>query len=110
KPGAANTASAKRTSEAAVGSFAEGMTPDSIVDLIGNVWEWTNSPMQAYPGAPPLPGAFRDEFRVIRGGAFNSSDAIATVWNRGYNRPSTQPEDLAWTGFRCMMPARSVGP
>jgi formylglycine-generating enzyme required for sulfatase activity len=40
-------------------------------------------------------------YRVIRGGAFNTPAAIATSWLRGYSRPATAPEDLAFTGFRC---------
>jgi formylglycine-generating enzyme required for sulfatase activity len=98
--GAANTAGAGRSSVEPVGSFPAGNTPTGISDLIGNVWEWTASPMRAYPGGAPVADSLGG-YRVIRGGAFNTPDAIATAWLRGYNRPSTAPEALEFTGFRC---------
>ena len=90
KPGAAYTASFKRSSPVPVGSFANGATPSGIVDMIGNVWEWTYSPMRAYPGGTALPDSLGN-YRVIRGGAFNTPDEIATAWLRGYSRRSTTP-------------------
>lgn len=100
RPGAANTASAGMTSAAPVGTFVAGATPSGVHDLIGNVWEWTSSPMRGYPGGAALADSLAG-FRVIRGGAFNTPDAIATAWVRGYSRPMTSPSDLEFTGFRC---------
>jgi gamma-glutamyl hercynylcysteine S-oxide synthase len=52
-----------------VGSFPEGKTPGGIVDLIGNVWEWTSTRAALYPGnsmlRSPQPGMV-----VIRGGSY----------------------------------------
>jgi len=101
--GAANTASARRGGPAPVGSFPRGNTPDGIEDLIGNVWEWTASHAIAYAGGVAPPRSTPDDF-VIRGGAFDTPDAIADAARRGYLPPmSTQ---LASTGFRCVAPAR----
>lgn len=102
---AANTAAARRTGPAPVGTFPRGATPEGVHDLIGNVWEWTRSPMQAYPGG----AAFADSLKayyVIRGGAYNADKAIANPWFRGYNRPATSRDELSFTGFRCVMPTR----
>ncbi|MEO5568636.1 MAG: bifunctional serine/threonine-protein kinase/formylglycine-generating enzyme family protein [Gemmatimonadaceae bacterium] len=98
KPGAAYTASFNAKAPTHVGVHESGATPSGIRDLIGNVWEWTSSPMTAYPGAPPLADSLATNYRVIRGGAFNTPDNIATTWLRGYIPPSTEPE---FTGFRC---------
>ena len=102
---AANTAASGRNAPAPVGSFPRGATSAGVHDLIGNVWEWTRSTMQSYPGGAAMPDSLR-RYYVIRGGAHNSATAIATSWFRGFNRPATSRDDLAFTGFRCVMPAR----
>jgi iron(II)-dependent oxidoreductase len=97
---AANTESARRDAPAAVGSFPRGGTPDGVQDLIGNVWEWTSSEPRAYPAGKAFPPSSVG-MRVIRGGAFDTPDSIATPWWRGYSNPAASRSDLAKTGFRC---------
>jgi formylglycine-generating enzyme required for sulfatase activity/tRNA A-37 threonylcarbamoyl transferase component Bud32 len=104
---AANTAPTRRNALAPVRSFPRGATPEGIHDLIGNAWEWTRSPMQSYPGGTAMPDSLKSYY-VIRGGAYDASDAIATSSFRGYNRPATGREELGTTGFRCVMPARKI--
>jgi formylglycine-generating enzyme required for sulfatase activity/tRNA A-37 threonylcarbamoyl transferase component Bud32 len=96
----ANTASARRAGPAPVGSFPRGATSEGVQDMSGNVWEWTSSPLRAYPGARPPPVSM-DQYRVIRGGAFDTSDSIATGWMRGYFKASASAAELPRTGFRC---------
>jgi formylglycine-generating enzyme required for sulfatase activity len=57
----------------AVGSFAEGRTPQGVEDMIGNVWEWTSSPAAMYKGnnRTVLLPADRGKL-VVRGGSFES--------------------------------------
>ena len=99
---AANTASANRGRLTPVASHARGATPEGISDLIGNVWEWTSSTLEQYPGGPALADSMR-QFKVIRGGAFNTPNAYATSWHRGWAPPATKPDELEFTGFRCAM-------
>jgi formylglycine-generating enzyme required for sulfatase activity len=101
-PGAANTASAGRAAPAPVGSYPRGATPLGVQDMIGNVWEWTSSPMRPYRNGGAMPPAVTTNTMVIRGGAFNTLDRLATVSFRGYSPPTTKPDDLAATGFRCV--------
>lgn len=96
----ANTASARRAGPAPVGSFPRGATPEGLQDMSGNVWEWTSSPMLPYPGAPKDAPSL-PEYRVIRGGAFDTGDSLATGWIRGYLKATAGPAELPNTGFRC---------
>ena len=102
---AANTAAAQRNGPTPVGSYPRGATPEGVYDLIGNVWEWTRSPLQAYPGGARMADSLQ-RFRVIRGGAYNTPEAIATTSRRGYGRPATSRDALGFTGFRCVIPPR----
>ena len=99
---AANTASAERRALAPVGSFRRDTTPEGVADLIGNAWEWTSTRLAAYPGGAALPSSLSARaYRVIRGGAFDTADSLATGWMRGYLEETTRPADLPNTGFRC---------
>jgi formylglycine-generating enzyme required for sulfatase activity/energy-coupling factor transporter ATP-binding protein EcfA2 len=58
-----------------VGIFIDGASPYGVLDMAGNVWEWTRSLYEAYPydagdGREDLDS--RDA-RVLRGGAFSDS-------------------------------------
>jgi ergothioneine biosynthesis protein EgtB len=72
--------------------------------LFGDVWEWTSSAHQAYPGFVPWPGAlteynakFMVETMVVRGGSCVTPRALVRPSYRGYLRPVTR---LQFTGIR----------
>ena len=103
-PAAANTAGARRNRPAPVGSFPAGRTPEGVDDLVGNVWEWTSSRFKPYEGnATASSGLY-----VIRGGGYNALDQVSNALFRGQAQPATARRDLAATGFRCVMPARTT--
>jgi len=82
---------------AEVGRYG-GATPSGVFDMIGNVWEWTASPFAVYPGGqsgqPPA-----GDYRVVRGGAWDSAKRYATATYRGYLPRDSKDTDK--TGFRC---------
>lgn len=80
---------------APVGSFPDGATPEGILDLAGNVAEWTGDAFSPTYGAEPS----RNGERAIRGGSFASPGAFI----RGAARSSRLPETREPTlGFRCV--------
>jgi len=89
-----------------IGVFPGGETPDGLVDMTGNTWDWTSSLYKSYPyeatdgREDPLTG---DGRRVVRGGSWNSNLVVARASARSGNDPSGRDDDV---GFRlvCVSP------
>ena len=88
-------------STAPVGSFLGDASPFGVLDMAGNVAEWTADWYGAYPGAAVTDphGAKTGTARVVRGGAWDGNDAAnvrAAVrdWVAASSRNS-------FVGFRC---------
>jgi len=81
-----------------VGSYAKGASSAGVLDLIGNVWEWTSSKASYYNNST-VPDDERDHF-VIRGGAYGNSargaDAISAASRNWLPADSKDPT----VGFR----------
>jgi formylglycine-generating enzyme required for sulfatase activity len=97
----------KRTS--AVGCFEAGKSPYGLLDMSGNVWEWTRSnwgaslerPHYYYPYVPHDQRedlqAPESMLRVIRGGSCHSSPQDIRCDHRGAEYPGARREHI---GFR----------
>ena len=82
-----------------VGSYPDGASPWGVLDMAGNVAEWTATDYKPYPGSTAKPA---DGTKVVRGGAFNAPAKEQTATDRFYYRPTTTED---YIGFRCVKDA-----
>jgi serine/threonine protein kinase len=82
----------------AVGTFPNGATPEGVLDLAGNVWEWTASAYCPYPYRAK--GDCGDSRRVLRGGGWDTLDVADVRAGRRY--PATPSARGKSVGFRCV--------
>ncbi len=89
---------------APVGSFPEGASPYGVLDLAGNVWEWTDSWYGPHPGNDTTHDLSGEQFKVMKGGSWFSNMDLARITVRGKALPTQR---MNYIGFRC---ALSLGP
>jgi len=98
---------------AAVGSYPDGASPFGVLDMVGNVMEWVDSPFEAFEGFKPynhrigrknivLAPEFSRTKRILKGGSFLDTRDGARIDGRRGVDPRDAYEVL---GFRC---ARSM--
>jgi len=83
---------------APVDAFPAGASKEGVLNLVGNVWEWTRDFYAPYEGDAPPDNV--DKYRVLRGGAWNSDPShLTTTYRLAYD-----PEFrfAANGGFRCV--------
>ena len=94
----------RRFSPAPAGSYAGGVSPVGCVQMAGDVWEWTSSSFQPYPGFLPFPYPecsevnFGDDVRVLRGGSWATDALVARTSFRRWESPERRE---VFAGFRC---------
>jgi formylglycine-generating enzyme required for sulfatase activity len=79
-----------------IGVFPGGETPESVVDMTGNTWDWTSSLYQPYPhqaedGREDATVLAR---RVVRGGSWYRFEYYARAHFRLYNDPAFRNHTL----------------
>jgi formylglycine-generating enzyme required for sulfatase activity len=92
---------------APVGSLPAGASPYGVLDLAGNVWEWTagyfsREPPQSAARFDPR-GPLAGDERTVRGGSYRSPPSDLRLTRRAGIAPG---ERLAGIGFRCAYDVR----
>lgn len=82
-----------------IGSFPSGATPEGILDLLGNVSEWTTGHVGfQHPGETDDPGARRELYAVLGGGLQPGTSRIGSRASRLYMNANARGRNV---GFRC---------
>jgi formylglycine-generating enzyme required for sulfatase activity/tRNA A-37 threonylcarbamoyl transferase component Bud32 len=85
-----------------VGNYPDGASIYGVLDMAGNVWEWTGTLYKPYPyeaddGREDLSSS---EARVLRGGAWNSNGNFIRSAARIRSNPTNSTD---YYGFRCAL-------
>ncbi|OCP00211.1 MULTISPECIES: SUMF1/EgtB/PvdO family nonheme iron enzyme [unclassified Ensifer] len=79
-------------------AFADGASREGVLNLVGNVWEWTSDLYAPYEAKAEVTGA--KPYRVLRGGSWNSDPVhLTTTYRLAYD------PDFRFSangGFRCV--------
>ena len=82
-----------------VGKFPEGASPYGVMDMSGNVWEWTENWYQPHPGNEHSNDLYGERFKVIKGGSWYSTLDLSRPAIRGKALPEQKKN---YIGFRCV--------
>jgi gamma-glutamyl hercynylcysteine S-oxide synthase len=85
-------------------AYPEGQSAYGCLQMLGDVWEWTDTWFNGYPGFESFPYEeysrvfFGKEYRVLRGGAFATRAVVARNTFRNWDLPERRQ---IFAGFRC---------
>jgi iron(II)-dependent oxidoreductase len=77
----------------AAGAHPAGASPYGCLGMIGNVWEWTSSELEGYPGFVAYPYKeysqvfYGHGYKVLRGGSWATRARVATPTFRNWDYP-----------------------
>jgi serine/threonine-protein kinase len=101
-PELANTLEGGRGSTAPVGTYPAGESPYGIMDMAGNVWQWTAS-SSSEGGVNPMAGASITGQKVLRGGSWRTIANGTQTTYRKFAPPDYRRDSV---GFRCAASGR----
>ena len=89
---------------ASVGAYAKNVSPIGCYGMIGDVWEWTSSDFEPYPGYETFPYKeyselfFGTDYKVLRGGSWATRPGAIRSTFRNWDYPIRRQ---IFSGFRC---------
>ena len=89
---------------APAGAYADECSECGAVQMLGDVWEWTSSDFEAYPGFEAFPYPeysevfYGDEHKVLRGGAWATRRNVIRTTFRNWDLPERRQ---IFAGIRC---------
>jgi gamma-glutamyl hercynylcysteine S-oxide synthase len=95
--------SMRRWGTTPVGSFPAGASAYGCLDMSGNVWEWTATTFEGFPGFEPFPYPeysevwFDGDHRVLKGGSWATSASVLRTSFRNFFRRHFR---IAFAGIR----------
>ena len=86
-----------------VGAFPAGASPYGLMDMSGNVWEWTASWYKPYPKNKVASESYGERYKTLKGGSwfdcsFYNCGISAPVFNRAFFAKKVKNDSF---GFRC---------
>lgn len=90
---------------APAGAVLAGRSAYGCLQMLGDVWEWTASWFDGYPGFQSFPYReyseifFGKQYRVLRGGSFATRATVARATTRNWDLPERRQ---IFAGFRCV--------
>lgn len=78
---------------APVGAYPAGASAYGAEQMLGDVWEWTTSPLRPWPGFTPMlydqysRPFFEGDYKVLRGGAWSVAASILRPSFRNWDHP-----------------------
>ncbi len=97
---------------APTGAYPAGASAYGVEQLIGDVWEWTSSPISPWPGFTPMlyrrytEPFFGDHYQVLRGGSWATGGAAIRPSFRNWDLPIRRQ---IFTGFRLAFDVEPAG-
>ena len=88
---------------AEIGAYPAGVSATGAHQLVGDVWEWTASGFEPYPGFRAFPYReysevfFGGDYRVLRGGSFGTDPVACRGTFRNWDHPIRRQ---IFAGFR----------